>query len=108
MAPQGCGAWQRNGNPDPSEAWRTATQGPAAGDPGKERHDHRGDGPSHAALICGILLRRPSMRRALLSVAVVFSLLVDPAACLAQAPEDLPAGKKLIALEGRLWQARWS
>jgi predicted small lipoprotein YifL len=48
------------------------------------------------------------MRYLLICVGVVLALLVDLAACQAQGPLELPAGKKLISLEGHLWQARWS
>jgi WD40 repeat protein len=48
------------------------------------------------------------MRHALLIAGVALASLFDPAPCRAQNPTELPEGKKLIALEGRLMQARWS
>ncbi|MSQ94021.1 MAG: hypothetical protein EXR98_05630 [Gemmataceae bacterium] len=48
------------------------------------------------------------MRALIVTLAVVGGLHVHLQTCDAQTATDLPAGKKLITLEGQLWNARWS
>lgn len=48
------------------------------------------------------------MRPLIVTLALVIGLLVDLQTCSAQTATELPAGKKLITVEGPLWNARWS